>query len=326
MLRLSLVRTAHELDRLHSKWQELAAQSPHATIFQSFEWNRLAAAMFADREAPWVIHAVSDSGEAIIPAVRRRDELSLIGETLFDYRDVLAVGAVEVLDAAFGRLAETHLPLTITAVRGHAADFWPESVLSSFAGAPCVRVEKCDAETFRRSHARLASRARRLPRNGFAFRRYDNPHESLVRDLYERKAQQSSAGQLFADPKRIDFMCNITNQPRTFSTVWCYEDDSESIATVIAFRNGDIQHFYTTWYNAELAVLSPGQALLFEAVAQTLAEGLNADFMTGESFYKARLATDVVPLFRVDARAQDVAHLASKRHCARTQPSVATEV
>lgn len=323
MVRISTLRSAHELDSLRSRWQALAAHSPLATIFQHFEWNRLAAQVFAEREAPWVIHAISDSGEAIIPAVRRKDEIGLLGETLFDYRNVLAVGAPEVVEAAFYRLAELRLPFRVTAVRGDAAEWWPEWSLVPFAGAPCVHSSQTTAESFRRSQSRLASRARRLPRKGINLHRNDNPSAALVRDLYERKSLQPEAGDLFTDPLRRDFMRYIVGELGTHCTIWCYENANRQIATLLTLRNGCVRHFYTTWYDPEFADLSPGQALLFEATAQTLAEGLDADFMTGESLYKNRLATDNVPLFRVDAPAERVAQLASARFVAIRQPSAA---
>jgi CelD/BcsL family acetyltransferase involved in cellulose biosynthesis len=96
-------------------------------------------------------------------------------------------------------------------------------------------------------------------------------------------------------------------------TLWTYSNDIATIAALLAFRDRRTRHFYTTWHDSAFGELSPGQALLFEATAQTLSEALDADYMTGESLYKKRLATDVVPLFRVDARPEDVAQLASER-------------
>ncbi len=91
MLKLETLRSAHELDRLKSRWKWLEGQCD-CTLFQSYELNRLAAEWFAARESPNVVVAESDAGIAIIPAVRRERELGLIGETLFDYRDVLSAG------------------------------------------------------------------------------------------------------------------------------------------------------------------------------------------------------------------------------------------
>lgn len=49
--------------------------------------------------------------------------------------------------------------------------------------------------------------------------------------------------------------------------------------------------------------LFPGQLLLYEVAAQSLAEGLDCDFLTGEYPYKNRVATARVPLFTVEAAA-----------------------
>ena len=42
--------------------------------------------------------------------------------------------------------------------------------------------------------------------------------------------------------------------------------------------------------------------MIFDVTRESLAEGLDVDFMTGEYPYKNRLATAMVPLFRVSAR------------------------
>ncbi len=124
MLKVETLRSAHELDRLKARWTwlERQCQGPHydATLFQSYELNRLAARWFVARESPNVVLAESDCGLAIIPAVRRRRELGLIGETLFDYRDVLSSGDPAVLEHAWRELARVGLSLEVTALRGEA--------------------------------------------------------------------------------------------------------------------------------------------------------------------------------------------------------------
>jgi hypothetical protein len=107
------------------------------TIFQSYAWNELAARLFAERERPFVVVGESDSGAAIIPACVRRDSASLLGEELFDYRDVIAVGDQRVLDAAWGKLGELGLPMEVKAVRGTRS--WAE--MRPFAGAPYLPVD-----------------------------------------------------------------------------------------------------------------------------------------------------------------------------------------
>src|SRR5438105_8482716 len=62
-----VARSAAEMDRLQPVWDELYNRST-ATLFQSFAWNRLAAASFPAREEPCVVCVESGSGAAIIPA------------------------------------------------------------------------------------------------------------------------------------------------------------------------------------------------------------------------------------------------------------------
>ena len=119
MLKLETLRSAQELDRLKSRWTWLEKQCD-CTSFQSYELNRRAAQWFAARETPQVIVAESDSGMAIIPAVRRERELGLIGETLFDYRDVLSSGDPPCWSGLAGTGARAGVPLEVTALRGPA--------------------------------------------------------------------------------------------------------------------------------------------------------------------------------------------------------------
>jgi hypothetical protein len=46
--------------------------------------------------------------------------------------------------------------------------------------------------------------------------------------------------------------------------------------------------------------------MIFDVTRETLTDGMDVDFMTGEYPYKNRLATAMVPLFRVEASAQQM--------------------
>jgi len=83
--------TPAELERLRPLWQRLY-QSSECTLFQSFAWNLLAAKAFQSREAPRVIAVETECGAAILPACLSDHNLSFLGETLFDYRDMLVAG------------------------------------------------------------------------------------------------------------------------------------------------------------------------------------------------------------------------------------------
>src|SRR4051812_42453027 len=99
MRRVLVANSVGEMSAFRSAWQELYRAGDH-TIFQNYEWNEPAARLFADREKPLVVLAEDDSGIAIIPAAIniQQSELTLLGETLFDYRNVLWQGHRRVLD------------------------------------------------------------------------------------------------------------------------------------------------------------------------------------------------------------------------------------
>lgn len=309
MLKLETMRSAQELDRLRSRWTWLEKQC-EPTLFQSYELNRQAAHWFASRETPHVIVAESDSGMAIIPAVQRERELGLIGETLFDYRDVLSAGEPGVLERAWHELGRTGLPLEVTALRGVAArERWQSLRPTEFCNAPTTR--RCDmtATEFVAAHHKSAKASRRLARAGLRLVRREDRMQPIAEWIYRRKADWSGKSQnLFADRHRQDFMLHIVCNGLVDCTVWSYETVGGDVAAaLVTFLHGGTRHFYTIHHDPRWERFSPGQVMIFDVTRESLAEGLNVDFMTGEYDYKNRLATAMVPLFRVTASAEQMA-------------------
>lgn len=309
MLKLETLRSAHELDHLKSRWTWLEKQR-ESTLFQSYELNRQAARWFASRETPHVIVAESDSGMAIIPAVRRKRELGVIGETLFDYRDVLSAGDPAVLAEAWHELARQQLPLEVTALRGLAArERWQGLGTSEFCNAPTTR--RCDltAKEFVAAHHKSAKASRRLARAGLRLVRRESQLKNIAEWIYRRKAEwRGRSENLFADRHRQNFMVHLVCSGILNCTVWSYEPESDDVAVaLVTFRHRDIRHFYTIHHDSRWERLSPGQVMIFDVTRESLAEGLDVDFMTGEYDYKNRLATAMVPLFRVAASAEQMA-------------------
>src|SRR5438270_10056592 len=93
------------MDDIRSAWESLYREGEY-TLFQSFAWNRLAAQIFAPREAPCVILAETSGGMAILPSAITGENSTLLGEELFDYRDILAVGDGEAAALAWKTLGE----------------------------------------------------------------------------------------------------------------------------------------------------------------------------------------------------------------------------
>jgi len=139
--------------------------------------------------------------------------------------------------------------------------------------------------------------------------KHDAGLEPIAKWVYRRKAEWSGKSEnLFGDRHRQDLMINIVCSGVVHCDIWSYETDNGDVAAaLVTFRHGNWRHYYTTHYDARWERLSPGQVLLFDVTRESLSEGLNVDFMTGEGIYKNRLATAMAPLYRVAATAAQVA-------------------
>jgi CelD/BcsL family acetyltransferase involved in cellulose biosynthesis len=310
LLKIESLRSAHELDRVRLRWRWLESQCG-GTLFQSYELNRRVAEWFAASETPHVVVAESDSGMAIIPAVRRERELGLIGETLFDYRDVLSAGDPTVLERAWQELAREGVGLEVTALRGdRCRERWWSLEPTEFCNAPTTRRADLSAAEFVATHRKSAKASRRLGREGLRLiRREGREARALAEWVYRRKAEWSGKSEnLFGSRQRQELMINIVNVGICNSEKWSYETEYDEIAAaLVTFCHGQYRHFYTIHHDPRWERLSPGQVMIFDVTRETLKEGMDVDFMTGEYVYKNRLATALVPLYRVRATAAQMA-------------------
>lgn len=307
-MRLRIACSPAGIDLLRSPWERLYFPDRH-TVFQSFAWNRLAAEAFADRERPYVVYAENATGAAIIPAAVTASGITLLGETLFDYRDVLVAGDGGALSAAWRELAALELPFSVAGLRG-AADEWRAFDLRPFSEAPFVPAQDIQEHA---AHSRAGRLVRRLERLDAGFRRYDGSSAALLRSIYRRKAVQFGAENLFTDPRRVDFMVRVLALAPAAVDVFTFETAGEIIAALVTLRDGNVRRFYTTWFDNAWAHQSPGTALLFEVTSQSLAEGLDCDYMTGAQPHKLRFRTASLPLFRAKASAEQLARIASEQ-------------
>jgi CelD/BcsL family acetyltransferase involved in cellulose biosynthesis len=292
------------IDRLRSPWERLYCRERH-TIFQSFAWNRLAAEIFSDRESPYVVYAENSSGAAIIPAAIATRQVTFLGESLFDYRDVLTSGDGRALKAAWLQVARLGLPLDVAGVRS-GGEQWRGLGLKPFSEAPCIRAE--DKAQFA-THARAGRLVRRLQRLGAKVKHYDGSATELLQRVYSRKAAQLGGHNLFTDPRRVEFVVRAVALAPASVDVFTFETDA-MIAALVTLRDGRVRRFYTTWFDDAWAHYSPGTALLFHLTQQSLAEGLDCDYMTGTQSHKRRFAMASVPLFRAQASREQLARIA----------------
>jgi CelD/BcsL family acetyltransferase involved in cellulose biosynthesis len=298
--RLLVAQSLSEIEALQSRWEALHRQQDETTIFQSFHWNRLAAAIF-HQERPYVVYLETDAGAALIPAaIRNSRELCLLGEELFDYRDILSMGDFCVLAEAWQTLAESRLPLAPTPIRGPAArKHWSAFELAGFCKAPYVSAD-LTAEAFAGSHTRLGRQIRRLERAGVSMARHGGDKLSLLRQIYAHKAAPSNicGRNLFQEDHRVRFVLAVAANAPSACQIFTLESPSTLVAAIVTLEDGGVRRFYTTWFHPAWSRYSPGIALLFEATRLSLAEGLDCDYMTGAQDYKLRLASGAVPLYR----------------------------
>ncbi len=318
-MRITVATSPAEIERLRPVWERLY-QPAHQTAFQSFELNHLAASHFAEREAPYVVVAESDSSMALIPAAVRQStgEITLLGETLFDYRDVLHAGSPEALDAAWVEVAKLNRPISFFALRPEAHRHWGMIPTTSFANAPCVRHGDMDCDEFRAAHNRLGMYYRRLIKRGVHFHAHTGRNRALVRAIYDRKATQfpDETDNVFLDPHRREFMALACETMGDRCEIFTLEHGSNLVAALVTLRDAEARRLYTIYFDPAWSKFSPGTVLIYEVTARTLAEELDCDYMTGEYGYKNRLATALVPLMKVHASAAELAQATSRERAA----------
>jgi CelD/BcsL family acetyltransferase involved in cellulose biosynthesis len=312
----TLARSASELMALRPLWDRLLKRN-RKTMFQRFEWNWLAAEIFRERFLPAVAAVESDAGAAIIPACINlgTSRLELLGESLFDYRDVLHVGEADVLRAAWEVLGEFNLPLSITAVEASAVHDWSDFPATEFVSAPWVDASRMTEREFRSAHSRVGSRLRRIQRKGVILHDYSGAQSELVRHLYHLKCDQfaSDENNIFRTEARRAFMVAIAAREAENCRIFTLEDGTGCIvAGLVTFLDAAIRRFYTIYFDPAWAAHSPGVTLVFEVTARSLAQGLNCDYMTGEYPYKLRFANASRMLFRVEASTSDIRTVAQR--------------
>lgn len=313
--RTFIATTPDEIDALEPLWDELLDNQEHS-LFQRFSWNRLAAEMFSDRLTPFVVSAENDTGAAIIPAAVNHSagRLELLGEVLFDYRDVLQRGDTEALRLAWQKLSEQGKPLHVLSLNCRVPESrWENFPLAPFARAPQVHRAVIDEEAFRAAHSRLGRQMRRLHKQGVALRVSTGADADVLRRLYACKRNHFAVDEsdnVFVDERRCEFMIAAAGLEPELCDVYTLEQGDSVVAGLVTFRDGGMRRFYTIYFNPLWARYSPGQALLYEVTARSLADGLNCDYMTGEYQYKLRLANASCPLFRVNATATQLEQIA----------------
>ena len=304
-MRVTVATGISEVERLRPLGEELQKQMG-ATIFQNFDWNLLALRVFLE-EKPYFVAVEGGSSAAIVPAVIRDDEIHLAGGPLFDYRDPLCVGNSAACTDALERIAELGLPWKVYGIRSTTLSRWPGAPIQPWTSAPFVSLRDISAEAFAKKHTRSRRSLHRLADLGASVRSLRATAE-LLEWIYREKAKEpSDYGQnIFRDPRCVDFMRSSATLFETRCEVFLLEISQAPIAALVTFIDNNVRRFYTTWMDQRWSKHSPGIALLYEATRQTLAAGLDCDYMTGEQTYKMRFATGSMPLHKLECSASEV--------------------
>ncbi len=313
--RVIICSSVWELELLRSRWEGICREGRY-TIFQNFAWNLLAAKIFRDREAPFVVCAEASYGLVIIPTVRRLSDgtLRLFGEELFDYRTFLHHGerSEPLLRMALSTLAQTQECLEVVAVpEPERSPIMDEMHFIPFTEAPLVDCQEISSEEFSTTHHRLGRNMRQFQKLGFEVRKYYGDRGDLLRNIYSRKAAQDPAS-LFHDPCRIEFIVQAGLQASHRCEIFVLEYGAAIAAALVTFRDGDFRRFYTGWFDPQYGKLSPSMSLIYETTRLSLAEGLSCDYMTGAQPYKLRLATGSIPLYRLRATPEQLTLLSEQ--------------
>ena len=310
MLRVRVARSVGEIETLGSAWDSL--MNPELSLFQSHRWNLLAAKIFGQREEPHFIFAQDDNGAAILPAVIQTESRTIrfAGESLFDYRDYLAVGDHAPLTAAWQKLAAFNLPLSITAVSRMQDHIWERMPKTFFSRAPRLNRAQITAERLVQDHARAFSRVRKLERMGLRITQHSGD-ASIAAEIYRLRTVQSTTTELFHDPLRAEFMAAACRGEGSSCEIFALEDGGTVVAALVTFRDTDWRRCYTIFYDRRWARFSPGTSLLFEVVRRSLEQGISVDLMTGEQPYKMRMAQRTQDLFKVSASSSEMRKLFS---------------
>ena len=307
-MRRRLATTPAQIEALRPLWDHL---EPRGTIFQSYQWNCVAAHVLSDRARPHVLVVENDSGAVILPlAVTGPGTVEFLGEMLFDYRDVLAVGDPSLMETAWREIGEAGYSLALSPVRHGAAVASASSLeFESWVGAPCLLGRDISADAFLARHGRARKQMGRLLRAGGHFERYTGRHLELLREIYDAKAEQfrGAALDIFSDPVRRRCMVEIGAACGTQCEIFTIEAGTTLVAALVTYRDGNVRRCYTIWNDPAWENYSPGIVLLLHVGHESLLEGLDVDFLTGEQPHKRRFATGRVQLYQASATAEALA-------------------
>ncbi len=297
-----------------------AAEPALASCFQSFEFARSWSEVYFPRGVAALV--VQDAATPfLLPWAARDAVLFPIGHGLFDYADVIAAPAaaptlVERAPAlaralrrcgGWRRLEMHGLPGDspfLAFWRRLAQELGAPAAITPFSAAPQLRRNRCLAtpQALDRLHPRAAERLRAARRRGWLGPVEEEGERRAMVDwlLRQKEERMRTLGQASVlQAAEGDWLRRIATHASSGAELWAYRREQRLAAGFLTFLAPPLRYGYLLAFAPELAATSPAVTLLYFVLRETIGQGLDFDFLTGEQAFKLRFANAARPLLRL---------------------------
>jgi CelD/BcsL family acetyltransferase involved in cellulose biosynthesis len=295
-----------DLRRLEPLWQALVDPN-RGSIFERFELARAWAEVYGSSCELRVWSC--ESAGIIAPFAVRDSELTLLGDGMFDYPDLIGRPEEAALDELASQLVswDRWRTLKITGVRADSPfrSFWRRlgAAEEPYSAAPLCDF-RAPAELDRR-HPKASDRLRALLRRGAEFRRIEGGDrrsallEWILRRKSDRMVESGVANVL--GPLEQQWLRKMTARHPELVELWALSQQGEWMSGFLTWSTEHTRYGYSLSFAPEFARFSPGVLLLYGCLRQTMADGRRMDLLTGEQPFKMRFADRVSPVLRIRA-------------------------
>lgn len=319
-LRVGYVTDTADFDRLAAEWRALAASSPRASVFQTFEWNsvwwrhygakpgrRLRIVTFRDDDGALVGLAPFYTSYYFCTPLRR---LSFLGMGASDYLDVIAPeshreGVIRSLEETLRSDSHWHIADLQQLRDGGALRAQPAAPLGAkeTVGEPCPYIDL--PGTWNDFLATLGKKTR--SNIGYYERSLHKLYEveigwvaepdqldremAALFDLHQRRWNKRWLPGVFGSRATQAFHCDVARAllEAGYLRLFRIALDGETQASLYCFSFGDRICYYQGGFEPAFSKLSLGTVLTAYAIRTAIDEGKTVfDFLRGDEEYKAK--------------------------------------
>lgn len=321
MMRVEIINTIPEFEKLRNQWVELYVESGSDNIFITFEWQFLYW-KFLGRNDPLFILAVFDAEKlkAVLPLMINKRfgfrELRFISYPISDYDDILLTKDEaeqnEAIAVAAGFLS--CLPKwSILKLQGIAegspvhnllrrldADFPLCSYLQQHCdGAPqvnlacgwdayCAGLRGSFVSDIRAFQKRAGKETEYIPGDHLVEKDLPVALENFM-DMYTKRIKEIGGKSLFEDERMREFFCAVSLEffRKNRLELSQYKIDGLLAAMEVGFINNGRFFRYLAAFDSQFRKCSVARLLLFQIIKRCFEKGIKTfDFMLGEEDYK----------------------------------------